>query len=68
MLRTNEGKFVFSKKKILFVTTLDLIKCLKQIKQQRLLTMCAPISVLPPNIGTMGQTDKHFPILLFILL
>ena len=32
MLRSHEGKYVFSKKKKRFVTALDLIKSLKQIK------------------------------------
>ena len=43
MLRTHEVKQV---KKIRFVTALVLIKCLKQIKMQRLLLPCAPISEL----------------------
>ena len=33
--------------------SLDLIKCLKQIKQQRLLLTCAPISMLPSSMRTM---------------
>ena len=37
MLRTYEGKYVFSEKKIGFVTARYLIKCLKQIKLQRFL-------------------------------
>ena len=32
MLRTHDGKWVFSDKTIRLVTALDLIKCLKQIK------------------------------------
>ena len=44
MLRTHKAKYVFSEKKIKFVTALNLIKCLKQIKLQRLLLPCAPIS------------------------
>ena len=48
MLRTHEGK-VFSEKKIRFVGAFDLIICLKQIKEQRLLLTCAPIS----NVSTM---------------
>ena len=38
-----------------FVTALDLIKCLKQVKYQRLLITCAPIgmSKLPSNISTI---------------
>ena len=35
------------------VTAFDLIKCLKQIKSQRLLLRCAPIYVLPSNKSTM---------------
>ena len=34
------------------MTALDLIKCLRQIRQQRLLLTCAPISELPSNIST----------------
>ena len=44
----------FGKKKIGFVTVLGLIKCLKQIKQQRVHLTWAPISELPYNISTMG--------------
>ena len=44
------GRFV---KKILFVTALDLIKCLNQIYQQRLFITCAPTSELPSDKGTM---------------
>ena len=32
MLRTNEGKYIFTEIKIGLVTALDLIKCPKQIK------------------------------------
>ena len=39
--------------KIQFVTALDIIKCLKDIKWQRLLHMCAPISELPSNIQVL---------------
>ena len=41
--------------KIRFVTALDLIKCLKQIKEQRLLLTCAPISILPFRVSTMKR-------------
>ena len=51
MLRTQE--IGISEKKIRFVTDVDLIKCLKQIKHQRLLLTCTPISELPSNIGSM---------------
>mgnify|MGYP001324144585 CR=1 FL=1 len=33
------------------MTALDLIKCLKKIKSQKLLLTCAPISELPSNIS-----------------
>ena len=36
-----------------FVTSLDLVNCLKQIKEQRLLLTCTPISELPSNISTI---------------
>ena len=39
-----------------FVTALDLIKCLKQIKSQRLLRTCALISEIPYDISTMAGT------------
>ena len=39
---------------IRFVTALDLIKCLKQIKLQRLLLTCAPISELPSYLSPTG--------------
>ena len=39
------------RKKIRGVTALVLIKCLKQIKVQRMLLTCAPFSELPSNIG-----------------
>ena len=43
----------------------DLIKCLKQIKSQRLLLMRAPISELPTNIGTVATNTfwiRHYTI------
>ena len=43
----------FSKKELWFLTALDLIKCLEQIKLQSLLLICAPISQLQFNISTM---------------
>ena len=48
MLRTHEG-LVGEKNP----TALDLIRCLKQIKCQRLHPTLAPLSVLPSNISTM---------------
>ena len=43
MLRTHEGKYVFSeRKKIRHVTSFDLINCLKQLKQQKLHLTSAP--------------------------
>ena len=50
MLHPNENRaFLFGEK----VTALDLIKCIRQIKYQRLLLTCAPISKLPSNISAM---------------
>ena len=49
VLRTHEGVYVFSKKKLRFVSALDLFKCLKQNK---LLLTCPLISELPSNIRT----------------
>ena len=49
MLRTRKIAF-FRIKKIRFVTALDLIKSLIQVKYQRLLHTCAPISELPSNL------------------
>ena len=53
LLRTHERKF--EKKKIRFVTALDLIKYLKQNKLKRFLLRCAPLSELPANILTMVE-------------
>ena len=47
MLRTHDGKQVFSEKK---TTVLDQVKCLKHFKYQRLRITCAPISELPSNM------------------
>ena len=35
------------------VTALNLFKCLNQIRTQKLILTCAPISELPSNISTM---------------
>ena len=43
----------FFREKNRFVTALDLIKCLKQIKLQILLLTCSPISELTSNISSM---------------
>ena len=51
ILRMHERKKVFSDIKIRFVSALDLINCLKQIEY-------APISELPSNISTMGQSEN----------
>ena len=53
MFRTHEEKQVFSEKKIRFVTALDLIKCLKQIKQQKLLLTCTSIYQTPSYKSTL---------------
>ena len=55
MLRMRERKYVFSDTNIRFVAALDLIKGLKQIKYERLLLTCAPISELPSNISAMDR-------------
>ena len=44
-------------KKIVFVTALDLNKCLGQIKSPRFLLMYATISELPSTISTMAQQE-----------
>ena len=49
MLRIHEGKLILFR----FLITLDLIKCLKQIKYQRLRLPRAHISELPSDIRTM---------------
>ena len=52
MLRTHYmKKSLWGEEKKL--TALDLIKCLKQIKYQRLILTCVPFSVLPFSISTM---------------
>ena len=56
ILRTNEEKYVVSyQTKIRFVTVLDLIKCLKHIKEKLLLLACTLNSKLPSDISTMLQ-------------
>ena len=53
---------IFGEQKIRFVTDLDLIKCLEQIKYQRLLRTCASISELLSNISTLvyNLSKKYF--------
>ena len=53
MLRTYKGKNIFFAEKNRFVTALEINKCLKQIKYQRSLHTCTPLSELPSNISTM---------------
>ena len=65
-MRTHKRKKIFSENKIQFVTALDLIKGLKNVKQQRLLFTCAPISELPSNQSTMFYS--HHPALQFVLI
>ena len=43
-----------------YVTALYLIECLKQIKWQRLILTCAPISELPSHISTVVKPPS-FP-------
>ena len=45
-------------KKIKYVTGLDLFKCLKQIKLQRLILTYAPDYELPSNISTVQRVMK----------
>ena len=60
----------FSEKNIGSVTSPDLIKCLKQIKLQKLLLTCAPVYELPSSIspmlstkGSRRKTEKQVEIL-----
>ena len=64
MLRTYGGSYVFSeeKKTSRFVTALDLIKCLKQVKSQRLHLPCGHISELPSDIT--NHDLNHLPALI----
>ena len=50
---------LFGEKKIWFVTTIDLIKCVEQIKQQIFLLTCAPISELPSDMSTMSWLQLY---------
>ena len=60
IMRTYEGKQVFSENRFIFVAALDLIKFLKQIKYQRLLPLtCALISELLSNMLGPWSTLKH---------
>ena len=57
MLRTQAGKWVFSGKNTRFVTALDVIKCLKQVKKPSVFCLtCATVNELPSNISTMGRS------------
>ena len=47
---------------IRFATALDLIKCLKHIKWQRLVCICAPSSGSPSNISTMASGALKLPV------
>ena len=53
----------FGSKNIRSVTALDVVKCLTQIKYQRLLLECAPTSELPSNLSTV----PHHSLLFFVL-
>ena len=55
ILRTHGENWSFRRTNIQFVTALDPIQCLGQIKYQRLLLKCAPISELPSNISGFRQ-------------
>ena len=52
--------------KIRFVTALDLNKCLKLIKEQRLLLTCAHISELHSNKGIMSEIKNNTVDLIFL--
>ena len=60
--RTHEGKLVFSEKNIRFATAFNLIKCIKKIKQQRLLLTCAHNSELQynTNLATTGLCTQIY--------
>ena len=58
ILRTHDGKKVFSDKKIRFVNTLDLIKCLTQIQSQRNTLYTRTNHELPSSIDTMAQMKR----------
>ena len=61
-----ENRSLWRKNPIL--TAFGLIKCLTQIKQQRLLLTCTPIYELPSTINTMSETGNiitsmhHYPL------
>ena len=58
MLLTQDRKIgLFGK--IRFVTDLDLIKCINQIKLQILLLSCTPISEIPSNISTIENSVQY---------
>ena len=57
MLRTHEEKRSFQRGKNP-ICALDLIRYLKQIKEQRLLLTCTPLDELPFHISTMIEA-KH---------
>ena len=52
----HEKKIGLFDKNIRFVTALDRIKCLTQVKYQRLLLTCAPVNKLPSCISKINIT------------
>ena len=62
MLRMQENRSV-RQIKIRFVTALDRIKYLKQIKCHTLILTCAPFSELPSNMSTMVLTVRSIYLL-----
>ena len=56
MLSNEHAQVFFRRKKIRFVTSLNPIKCLKQIGYHTSLFTCAPVSESLSNISTMGPT------------
>ena len=66
MLRTHEGKQVFSQeKKKRFLTALDLMRCLKQVKKTDIAS--TPISEIPYDISNMSRPKSEYTLSLSLL-
>ena len=52
------GRRKLFRKKVGISTSLDLIKCLKPTKKQRLLLTRAPVSELPSNISSRAHAES----------
>ena len=59
LVDNSEQSIFWVKKKIRYVTPLDLIKCLEQIKKTTLLLTGAPMAELPSNISTMPRAHME---------